>query len=535
MADAHQPPPTMTAHAKAEPAAPRRLHKEEEGGGQERLMKVEEESESEGGGSTGLQREDVTARRQGSPPDSANPEDDDGHRGDNDSDDNENKYTIVALYKFQRIEPSCLESLKTELVALLQRHEAFGNLLLAAEGVNGTLCYPTIPATPPTSHAEDADDEDPVRRYVRNTFPSAMMRVSFASQNVFLRLRIRIKAEVVTMGVPTVNLVESGDGNGEGNMDDHDSNGAEDASPQSELGVQMKGTDRPGTYVSPTKWNELLKDPSTLVIDTRNEYEIKVGTFQNAVNPHTTSFVEFPKWLEQRLLLRTVEDKLLVESTQRREAPQEKQTPPEGDVNGSATPITKLAFFCTGGVRCEKATAYAQRLLMEQQRRQSSAAAVPEVCHLKGGILGYLESVPPEQSMFKGECYVFDNRVAVTHGLQPTTQYQACRACRHPLSPEDIAKDETMYLEGRQCRYCADDPDKQARRGRYEMRHQQVSAGTSRCRRPNKRDRCTWGRTAWTRSGPNKRPRTRQLRSVPAMRGNIEISDNTQVGRTNQS
>jgi UPF0176 protein len=433
-----------------------------------------------GGGSTGLP-EDVAARRRVGP--DADKTRDDNHQ-DNDNDNKKKEYTIVAMYKFQRIDESRLESLKSELVALLQRHEAFGNLLLAVEGINGTVCYPTKTTTSGCEGAaDDCHSDDPVRQYLRSKFTNAMMRVSYASHNVFFRLRIRIKNEVVTMGVPDVNLVESGDGNGEGNMDGHDNDNADDASPEAEWGGQTRGIDRPGTYVSPSQWNELLQDPATLVIDTRNEYEINVGTFQNAMNPHTTSFVEFPLWLEQQLLPSAKEGEALHEH------------PSEGDVNGSASTelsdesspappqsqtseITKLAFFCTGGVRCEKATAYAQRLFKEQQRQRqsSSAAIVPEVYHLKGGILGYLESVPPEESMFKGECYVFDNRVAVTHGLQPTTQYQACRACRHPLSPEDIASDTGLFLEGRQCRYCADDPDKEARRSRYEMRHQQVAA-----------------------------------------------------------
>jgi UPF0176 protein len=471
--------------------------------------------DEEGGGGTGLLNE-MTARRQGCSPD---PDDQEvaGHR-----DNENNRYTIVAMYKFQRIDRSRLESLKSELVELLQRHEAFGNLLLAVEGINGTICYQTIPAA---STCRGDDPEDPVRCYLRNTFPNAMMRVSYASQNVFFRLRVRIKNEVVTMGVPTVSLVESGDGNGEGNQGNGERSVAK-ANPKGELEV-TRDIDRPGTYVSPSQWNELLKDPSTLVIDTRNEYEIKVGTFQNAMNPHTTSFVEFPSWLEQQLM-RTKQDNMMMPTSSAQPVAQQAQPASDGNANRSSTPITKLAFFCTGGVRCEKATSYAQRLLKEQQRRQSSASTVPEVYHLKGGILGYLESVPPEESMFQGECYVFDNRVAVTHGLQPTTQYQACRACRHPLSPEDIARDTGLFLEGRQCRYCANDPDKEARRGRYEMRHQQVAAA-------QQKGQMHLGSHSLDALRAKQKAQKKAAATVPAMRGNIEISnDNTQVGRTNQ-
>jgi UPF0176 protein len=473
----------MTAHAGAEPAAPRRSRSESVGGGQDR-PKEEESEEEEEGGSTGLP-EDVTVRRRGCTHDPDHQDDGAGRR-----DNENNKYTIVAMYKFQRIEESRLENLKSDLVELLQRHEAFGNLLLATEGINGTVCYPTTPVARGGTDADRGCDEgdskvddvqdDPVRCYLRERFPNAMMRVSHASQNVFFRLRIRIKNEVVTMGVPDVHLVaataddvdeEGGQNNGEGSV--------AEASPKGELGV-TRGTDRPGAYVSPSQWNELLKDPSTLVVDTRNEYEINVGTFENAINPHTTSFVEFPSWLERQLLPTEQDKALSVTSSAQSDALEQQHHRSDDGTIGASPSITKLAFFCTGGVRCEKATAYAQRLLKEQQRngprQSSSAATVPEVYHLEGGILGYLESVSPEESMFMGECYVFDNRVAVTHGLQPTTQYQACRACRHPLSPEDIASDTGLFLEGRQCRYCASDPDKEARRSRYEMRHQQVSA-----------------------------------------------------------
>ncbi|TJV44419.1 MAG: rhodanese-related sulfurtransferase, partial [Mesorhizobium sp.] len=191
-----------------------------------------------------------------------------------------------------------------------------------------------------------------------------------------------------------------------------------------------------GTYVAPADWNALISDVDTIVIDTRNAYEVSIGTFKGAVDPATTSFREFPAWVEQH----------------------------RAELVGR-----KVAMFCTGGIRCEKATAYVKSLGFE------------DVFHLKGGILKYLEEVPAEQSLWQGECFVFDERVSVSHGLVEG-EAELCRACRHPLAGQDLLS--STYAAGISCPHCYDarsDED----RARYAERQRQVELAQAQGRAPH--------------------------------------------------
>ena len=186
-----------------------------------------------------------------------------------------------------------------------------------------------------------------------------------------------------------------------------------------------------GTYVKPAEWNALISDPEVILIDTRNDYEIEIGTFQNAVDPNTKTFREFPAWAKENL-------------------------DPEKH--------KKVAMFCTGGIRCEKSTAY-----MKEQ-------GFDEVFHLEGGILKYLEEVPKEETMWEGECFVFDNRVAVNHDLQKGS-YDQCHACRMPITEEEKQKPE--YMEGVSCHHCHDSLTEE-QRARFAERQKQIELAQAR-------------------------------------------------------
>ncbi len=269
-------------------------------------------------------------------------------------------YVVAALYKFVNL-PDYVE-LRDKLYQHLVLNKVKGTLLLAEEGINGTICG--------TREGIDA-----VRQWLAadGRFEGLSYKESFADEPAFYRTKVKLKTEIVTMGVPGVN-------------------------PQHIVGTYVKGED----------WNRLIEDPDTILIDTRNDYEVAIGTFKNAVNPNTTSFREFPQWAADNL------DK---------------------------TKHKKVAMFCTGGIRCEKSTAY----LKEQ--------GFDEVYHLDGGILKYLEEMPEQNSLWQGECFVFDQRVAVKHGLEQGS-YDQCYACRMPLSPADMQSDK--YLQGMSCPHCHD-------------------------------------------------------------------------------
>ena len=271
---------------------------------------------------------------------------------------------MAAFYGFTAM--ADLAALQLSLRELAQDAGVRGTILLAEEGVNGTI-----------SGADAAVQA--VLAQLRS-FPglgALEAKFSRSEQQTFHRLKVRIKREIVTMGCPTV-----------------------------------KPAEQVGTYVPPQQWDALIRDPSTLVVDTRNRYEVAVGSFEGAIDPGTESFREFPAWVEREL-------RPLVE--QRR---------PKA-----------IAMFCTGGIRCEKSTAY----LLQQ--------GFENVHHLQGGILRYLEEMPEQESSWRGECYVFDQRVSVNHQLQPGS-YRLCHACGLPVSPSDC--EQTSYREGVSCPHCID-------------------------------------------------------------------------------
>jgi UPF0176 protein len=284
---------------------------------------------------------------------------------------------VATFYKFVRL-PDFAEK-REPLLAYCQAQSIKGTILLAAEGVNGTI----------TGSRQDINS---VLSFLRSDPRLADLepKESYADAQPFDRMKVRLKKEIVTLGLPEINP-----------------------------------SDRVGTYVSPKEWNSLICDPEVIVIDTRNDYEVSIGTFQGAQNPKTRSFHEFPDYVRDRL-----------------------------DPNKHK----KVAMFCTGGIRCEKASSF----MMAQGFR--------EVYHLKGGILKYLEEVPEEESLWQGECFVFDQRIAVRHGLEEGT-HDMCRSCGHPICDED--KTSPHYQDGISCPYCFDRLT-QEKRSRQEARQRQI-------------------------------------------------------------
>ncbi len=287
---------------------------------------------------------------------------------------------VAALYRFARLDN--YRDLREPLEQLCRKHGIGGTLLLAHEGINGTIA-----GTP--------EGIDTVVAAIRALPDCAEVdvKLSTASSMPFHRMKVRLKREIVTMGQPGID-------------------------PRSVV----------GTYVEPTEWNELISDPETIVIDTRNDYEVEVGTFARAINPHTVSFREFPDWFRRE------RERLLGEGK-----------PP------------KVAMFCTGGIRCEKSTAF-----LKQE-------GIEDVFHLKGGILKYLEVMPEERSLWQGECFVFDQRVTVGHGLVEGS-CTLCHACRRPVKPEELAS--PLYEEGVSCPACHDERTEE-QRASYRERHRQ--------------------------------------------------------------
>ena len=293
---------------------------------------------------------------------------------------------VAALYRFAAIEDR--EAVRARLLELCG-DEVRGTLLVAHEGLNGTIAGPD---------AAVARVVDGVRALPG--FDRLELKYSTAEVMPFHRMKVRLKAEIVTMGVTDIDPVE---------------------------GV--------GAYVSPQDWNALIADPDTVIIDTRNDYEVEVGTFVGAVQPNTRTFREFPDWFraEGRALL-------------------DRPNPP------------KVAMFCTGGIRCEKATAFLK------------AEGVDQVFHLEGGVLKYLETIPEPESLWRGDCFVFDERVAVGHGLKEG-DHSLCRGCRMPVSPE--ARLSPRYVEGVCCERCHDARD-EVQRQRYAERHRQMEIARER-------------------------------------------------------
>ncbi len=278
-------------------------------------------------------------------------------------------YLIATFYKFANI--SDLKAKQQQILAWCQLQEVKGTIILAAEGINGTIAGSGKAIASVLTHLRSLPN-----------LADLESKESTTEKPPFVRLKVKIKAEIVTLGLPEIN-------------------------PNQQV----------GTYIDPQDWNRVIGDPEVVVIDTRNEYEVEIGSFQRAQNPHTQSFREFPEYIAQNL------------------NPQEN---------------TKVAMFCTGGIRCEKASAY----LLSQ--------GFKEVYHLKGGILKYLENVSPEESMWEGECFVFDERVAVKEGLE-LGSHELCYACGHPISKAD--KNSPHYQVNISCPRCYDHltPDKKAR------------------------------------------------------------------------
>jgi UPF0176 protein len=282
----------------------------------------------------------------------------------------------ATFYKF--VELADHVQLKAPLLARCEALSIKGTILLASEGINGTI-------------AGAPDNVRALLAYLRtdSRFADLAHKESFTTEVPFYRMKVRLKREIVSLGVPGVNPARMA-----------------------------------GTYVKPEDWNALLDDPDVVVVDVRNDYEVALGTFKGAINPKTRTFGEFPKWaLEQDFLRRK----------------------------------PKVAMFCTGGIRCEKSTAFLRAQGFEQ------------VYHLEGGILKYLETVPKERSRWEGECFVFDERVTVDHDLKPG-RYGLCRSCREPVGPADRASPH--FVEGVSCPRCFGQRSEEKKRGLVERQRQ---------------------------------------------------------------
>ncbi|MEL7211379.1 MAG: rhodanese-related sulfurtransferase [Pseudomonadota bacterium] len=292
-------------------------------------------------------------------------------------------YTIAALYHFTRFDDPA--ALRPGLLEATAEHGITGTLLLAREGINGTI-------------AGSRAGIDAILGVIRALPGCADLewKESTAAEPPFGRMKVRLKKEIVTMGQPDVDP-----------------------------------TAAVGRYVEPAEWNDLIAAPDVAVIDTRNDYEVAIGTFDGAIDPETKSFGEFPAWWE---------------------------------ANKDRFHNKRVAMFCTGGIRCEKSTNY----LMSQ--------GVDEVFHLKGGILKYLEEVPAGESAWQGECFVFDGRVSVGHGLEEGP-HVLCHACRRPLLPEDTTR--AAYEPGVSCHHCIDETS-DADKARFRERQKQIALSKAR-------------------------------------------------------
>ena len=292
-------------------------------------------------------------------------------------------FTVAALYHFTRFDDT--SAIRGPLLDLCKSRGISGTLLLAREGINGTI-------------SGDRAGIDTVIAHIRALPGCAdlIWKESTATEPPFHRMKVRLKREIVTMGQPDVDP-----------------------------------TAKVGHYVNPEDWNALITSPDVAVIDTRNDYEVAIGTFDGAIDPETKSFGEFPAWWE---------------------------------ANKDRFHNKRIAMFCTGGIRCEKSTNY----LIGQ--------GVEDVFHLKGGILKYLEEVPQEESTWDGECFVFDSRVSVGHGLKEGP-HQLCYACRRPILPQDRSRPE--FEEGVACHQCATETTVEDK-GRFRERQKQIALAKKR-------------------------------------------------------
>lgn len=290
---------------------------------------------------------------------------------------------VCALYKFVSLPD--FELIQKPLLAEMEKSAIKGTLLLANEGINGTV-----------AGSQEAIDNLLIWLAAQPGLDKIVHKFSFDETMPFYRTKVKLKKEIVTMGIEGIDPLKV-----------------------------------VGTYVKPKDWNALISDPEVLLVDTRNEYEVKIGTFKNAVDPKTDTFREFPAYVKEHL---------------------------------DPAKHKKVAMFCTGGIRCEKSTAY----LKEQ--------GFDEVYHLEGGVLKYLEEVKQEESLWEGECFVFDNRVAVNHDLEKG-QYDQCNACRMPITEAEQASE--AFVQGVSCPHCIDTiSDKQ--RQRFEERERQMQLADKR-------------------------------------------------------
>ncbi len=290
---------------------------------------------------------------------------------------------VCALYKFVSL-PN-FESIQKPLLAHMESAGIKGTLLLASEGINGTVAGSQLAIDNLLQWLAKQDGLD-----------SIVHKLSFDEAMPFYRTKVKLKKEIVTMGVEGIDPLKV-----------------------------------VGTYVKPKDWNQLISDPEVLLVDTRNEYEVQIGTFKNAVDPKTDTFREFPAYVKEHL---------------------------------DPAKHKKVAMFCTGGIRCEKSTAY----LKEQ--------GFDEVYHLEGGVLKYLEEVKQEESLWEGECFVFDNRVAVNHALEKG-QYDQCNACRMPIT--ELEKASEAFVQGVSCPHCIDYISEKQRQ-RFEERERQMQLAAKR-------------------------------------------------------
>ena len=291
---------------------------------------------------------------------------------------------VAALYCFTPLED--IASLRAPLERLCREQGVRGTLLLATEGINGTI-------------AGTGEGIAVVLKHICTLPGCANLNVKLSSASVmpFHRMKVRLKREIVTMGEPGIDPLAS-----------------------------------VGTYVEPEEWNALISDPDTIVIDTRNDYEVAVGSFEGAIDPKTARFRDFPDWFRRE------RERLL----------------------GAGRP-PKVAMFCTGGIRCEKSTAF-----LKQE-------GIEDVYHLRGGILKYLETVPEERSLWRGECFVFDQRVTIGLGLAEGT-FALCHACRRPVSVED--RGSPLYEAGASCPACHSERTEEQRASYRERHHQEMLA-----------------------------------------------------------
>lgn len=271
-------------------------------------------------------------------------------------------FLTAAFYKF--VDLPDFAALKAPLLACCEAHHVKGMILLAQEGINSTIAGPEAGVRAVLATLR----QDP-------RLADLQHKEAWSSQSPFYRMKVRLKKEIVTLGLPNI-------------------------SP----------TKMAGTYVKPQDWNALISDPEVVVIDTRNDYEVGIGTFTGALNPDIQRFSQLPDWVAHHSAL-----------------------------NPASGPKPKVAMFCTGGIRCEKSTALLR------------AQGYDEVYHLEGGILKYLETVPEAHSLWEGQCFVFDERVSVGHGLVPGS-HGLCRACRHPLNDADMAS--PLFEAGVSCPKC---------------------------------------------------------------------------------